>query len=85
MHGLTQSTAAWQLPRLATLTNKHNNFTTRISSRPGIMLWELATGGRAFVGMPRALIGHQVFFFCGCVCDSLRVAYQMEPSGQMEA
>jgi serine/threonine protein kinase len=26
----------------------------------GILLWELATGGRAFAGLPRALIGHQV-------------------------
>ncbi len=26
----------------------------------GIMLWELATGGRAFAGTPRALLGHQI-------------------------
>lgn len=26
----------------------------------GILMWELASGGRAFAGTPRALLGHQV-------------------------
>ncbi len=26
----------------------------------GIVMWELATGGRAFAGTPRALLGHQI-------------------------
>lgn len=40
----------------------------------GIMLWELATGGRAFAGTPRALIGHEVrdrrVILHACLCLS---------------
>lgn len=52
------------------------------------MLWELATGGRAFVGMPRALIGHQVFFFAAVyatLCELLirwSLAVRWKPSGE---
>jgi hypothetical protein len=31
-----------------------------LALRPGMLLWELATGGRAFSGVPKPLLGHAI-------------------------